>query len=122
MSIKRNRYETAMRVSTAVALIFAAGLAGCADYLSPNDTITVSAGNAQNHNKAVHIIDPWPAHAKKTKIPADGERMARVIEGYKGGVIPPITGPGTYEPPIDGFAGGAVVEGEAGPEQEDSPE
>ncbi len=60
-----------------------AGLAGCTDYLDRRETISYAAGNAIAHNQAVHMIDPWPAHAKNTRIDTSGERMARAVRRYE---------------------------------------
>jgi hypothetical protein len=38
-------------------------VAGCQDYAARRDTIAFHAGEAVAHNKAVHVIDPWPAAA-----------------------------------------------------------
>ena len=43
----------------AIALL----VAGCQDYAVRRDTIAFHAGEAIAHNKAVHVIDPWPAVA-----------------------------------------------------------
>jgi hypothetical protein len=54
------------------------------------DSITLEAGNAAAHNIAVHTIDPWPAHAKKSRIDIDGHRLLLGIQRYKANKsIPP---------------------------------
>jgi hypothetical protein len=52
-------------------------------YFHRSDTITMSAGNAQDTNAATHVIDPWPRYVGNRNIPANGERMARAIERYR---------------------------------------
>jgi hypothetical protein len=82
-------------ISVAPSVLVLAALGGCVDYLERRDTITLSAGEAQDWNKVVHIADPWPAHAKNTHIPGDGPRTARVIGRYSAGNEPAN---GTREP------------------------
>jgi len=53
------------------------------DYLARRDGITLSEGNAVAHNKAIQTIDPWPAHAGRTRMQADGERMLLSIDRYQ---------------------------------------
>lgn len=76
---------------TATALIsivlFAVGLAGCAQDLERRETMALHAGDAVARNKIAHIIDPWPAHAGRTRIHTDAKRMTGVIEDYRN---PPV--------------------------------
>lgn len=65
----------------AIALL----VAGCQDYAVRRDTIAFHAGEAIAFNKAVHIIDPWPAVGARTNIPMDGPRAVRAIERYETG-------------------------------------
>jgi hypothetical protein len=58
-------------------------LGACTDYLDRRETVSYSAGNAVAYNQAVHMIDPWPAHAKNTRIDTSGERMARAVRRYE---------------------------------------
>jgi len=37
------------------------------------------------HNKAVHIIDPWPNHAERTATDTDSKRMIIAVEKYEQG-------------------------------------
>jgi hypothetical protein len=60
-------------------------VAGCADYLNHNDTVTAAAGNAVAHNKVVHITDPWPPAAANTRIEGNGQRVDRVTKRYLAG-------------------------------------
>jgi hypothetical protein len=88
-------------VRTIAVAALAATCGGCwesvydtpgAEYLHRSDTITLSAGNAQNINATTHIIDPWPRHVANRKIPANGERMSHAIDRYKGGQAPASSG------------------------------
>lgn len=77
--------QVAMVASVAVSMLT---LGGCAErkygrYLHARDTITLSAGDAVAHNKAVHTIDPWPAHSRKTKHTTDGKRIMVGMERYQ---------------------------------------
>ncbi len=58
-------------------------LAGCSEYVERKETVSSSAGNAVHTNMMAHIIDPWPAHAQRTRIEHDGERMQRAVERYR---------------------------------------
>jgi hypothetical protein len=64
------------------ALLPALALGACADYLKHSDTITSAAGDAQAHNKVVHIADPWPPAAAHTRITGNGPRVDRVTKRY----------------------------------------
>lgn len=50
------------------------------EYLQRSNTITLSAGNAQEVNSRVQMLDPWPAYVGDRRIPVDGERMAGAVE------------------------------------------
>lgn len=60
-------------------------LAGCQDSLARRDTISSQAGDAIAANRAIHVVDPWPAAAANTDIPANGPRAVRAIERYERG-------------------------------------
>ncbi|MBB2708910.1 hypothetical protein N2597_23615 (plasmid) [Rhizobium sophoriradicis] len=70
-----------------VLLVLAtAGLAsGCADYMNNRDSITFGVGNAVEANKAIHIEDPFPPEAKRTRIASDGKLIRRVVTQYQNG-------------------------------------
>ncbi|MBA8834500.1 hypothetical protein GGE50_005203 [Rhizobium leguminosarum] len=74
-------------------LLAAAGLAsGCADYMNHRDSITFGLGNAVEANKAIHIEDPFPPEAQRTRIASDGKVIRRVVTQYQNGgmgVVPP---------------------------------
>ncbi len=53
------------------------------EYLHPRDTISLSAGDAVAQNKAVHTIDPWPAHSRNPNHVTDGKRMMVGMERYQ---------------------------------------
>src|SRR5437879_5978602 len=57
--------------------------AACSQYLDRKDTVAFSAGNAVETNEVAHIIDPWPAHARNTRIQFDGQRMQGAVERYR---------------------------------------
>ena len=59
-------------------------------YSSREDTISRGHGNAPNHNRAVHTVNPWPAAAWNQNIPLNGERARLAAERYQSNtVIPP---------------------------------
>lgn len=52
-------------------------------YLHARDTITLSAGDAVAHNKAVQTIDPWPAHSRRAQHTTEGQRMHLGMKRYQ---------------------------------------
>jgi hypothetical protein len=70
-------------ISFAALFIITSSLAGCGDYMSRRETLSPHAGDAVAANKAIHTLDPWPRASQNTNIPANGERMQRVIESYR---------------------------------------
>lgn len=53
------------------------------DYRDRRDTLTSSAGNAQAANIAVHTVNPWPRHARNSRINLDGRRAGLAITRYQ---------------------------------------
>ena len=45
--------------------------------------MTEGAGNASAANRAIHTVDPWPAHAEKTQINMDGKRALAAVRRYE---------------------------------------
>lgn len=76
-------FLTARRVRLALALAPALFCAGCNDYLSRRDTITLETGEAVQHNMAVHVIDPSPPASARILNDGDGERLQHGIERYR---------------------------------------
>jgi hypothetical protein len=74
-------------------------LAGCQESLARRDSIAFSAGDAIAYNKAVHIIDPWPAASVNPDIPTSGRRVADVIERYENHGLPEAGRLGAAVPP-----------------------
>ena len=58
-------------------------VAGVQEYTQRADTVTLSAGNAQDVNTRVQEIDPWPRYVGNKRIAADGQRMAGAVERYR---------------------------------------
>ena len=56
--------------------------AGCSSYMSRNDAVSASAGDAVAANAAIQTVDPWPATAANTDIPSDGRHVRPVIQKY----------------------------------------
>jgi hypothetical protein len=106
-------------VGLTVTGVLAAGLAGCmhaadpvTQYVQRTDKITLSAGNAQDANAAIHMIDPWPRASADRRIPANGERMAGAHERYRDvskKAPPPMLTP----PNVSASTGGATGGGSA---------
>ena len=88
-----------MSIKKLALLAFAAaGLGGCANgvpydphgYLDRRESIELSAGDANAHNIAVQMVDPWPRHAGNKNIAFNGQRMQAAVERYRNNqVIPP---------------------------------
>jgi len=78
------------RVRLVVTIVALLGLAGCQDHLTRRDPIVAWAGNSAAANKAVHIIDPWPAASADTDIPVSGRRTIAAIERYEHALDAPI--------------------------------
>jgi len=75
----------------ALALALAMTAAGCSDlYYDRRETISRHGGDASESNKAVQVIDPWPARAADLNIEADGDRMQRAIERYRTNKTTPL--------------------------------
>jgi hypothetical protein len=53
------------------------------EYTQRADTITLSAGNAQEVNTRIQEVDPWPKYVGDKRIAANGERMAGAVERHR---------------------------------------
>lgn len=94
------------RVAALCALAF--GLAGCQDYFARRDTISFHAGDSVAANRAVHVIDPWPAAAADTTIPVNGRKAIQAIERYEGrGGEPAAAAAQSFVPMVPMAPGGA---------------
>jgi hypothetical protein len=71
-------------------------------YLNRTDTITTSAGDAQDVNAALQIIDPWPRHVGNRRIPGNGERLSGAVQRYRS---PPALGGAAGTAPAQGAPG-----------------
>lgn len=66
-------------------------MAGCSEYLSRRDGISIYGGDAVTGNQVVQMVDPWPAAAADRNIAYDGTVMRRAVERYHTGrVIAPV--------------------------------
>ena len=87
-------------VKYSAALLVLLGVGGCAtnvvptyqiynpvdgvqEYTQRADTVTLSAGDAQDVNARVQEIDPWPRYVGNKRIDANGQRMAGAVERYR---------------------------------------
>lgn len=82
----------------ALVVIAASALGGCTNgvaydphgYLDRRDSIELSAGDANAHNIAVQMVDPWSRYAGNKNIAFNGQRMQAGVERYRNNqVIPP---------------------------------
>jgi hypothetical protein len=86
--------------AAALSLGACSGLYGddeLAHYVQRSDKITLGAGDAKEVNAATHTIHPWPRGVGDPRIFANGERMARAIDGYRKGSVSPA-GPAAAAP------------------------
>jgi hypothetical protein len=65
----------------------ALSLAGCEHWFARRETISYQGGDAVAWNRAIHMIDPWPAVSADTTIPVSGRRVANTIERYETGIV-----------------------------------
>ena len=85
----RNPFTTTMQYTMIAAIaVSMLVLGGCRErrygqYLHPRDTVSLSAGDAVAHNKAVHAIDPWPVASRNANHSSDGKRMLLGMERYQ---------------------------------------
>jgi hypothetical protein len=80
-----SRPGSALRLAALVGL--AGALGACTEYLDRKDTVSSSAGNAVQTNLVTHMIDPWPAHARETRIASDGQRVQAAVQRYREGEV-----------------------------------
>ena len=109
-----------MRLALAATLLASVSmLGGCFEnwdpaherYLRRSDFITLGAGDAVAHNKAVQTINPWPAWASNDRINMDGDRAYIAVRRYKEDKVKPP--PTTKLEPFSGvpFAQSGAVNG-----------
>ncbi len=79
--VKSMSHSTVLKIITGAFLL--GSLSACAQYLDHNEGVSLSAGNAVAHNKAVQMIDPWPRYGARTNISANGERMLVGLKKYR---------------------------------------
>jgi hypothetical protein len=113
------------------AMVMLIGLGGCATYVVPthqvydpvdgvqqytqrSDTITLSAGNAQDVNTRVQETDPWPRNVGNKRIAVNGERMANAVNRYRHQGPRPLPLERTSTAVSGGVAGGGASAGGGG--------
>lgn len=82
------QFATMQLVMAAAIAVSMFTLGGCQErqysrYLHARDTITLSAGDAVAHNKAIQTIDPWPIYARKAEHTTDGKRIYLGMTRYQ---------------------------------------
>jgi hypothetical protein len=86
----------------AAALLAAATLAACSDYLDRRDTIALSGGNAVATDAMTEMVDPWPAASADRTIPFNGQKMQSAVQRYRENKVPQPVGTETaadFAPP-----------------------
>src|ERR1044072_7427282 len=81
-------------------------------YTQRADKVTLTAGNAKEVNTRIHEVDPWPRYVANTRIPANGERMARAVERYRKQGPRPVATESTST--VSSGGGGGLTAGAAG--------
>ncbi len=110
----RKRLKTSVLTVLTVCM---AGLAGgcAADYMSREDRISMSAGDAIAVNKAIHVVDPWPSEGFNTRPRTMGQRVVTPVQRYRDGTA---QAPGGSAPapssPSSGSSGGSLVAASSG--------
>ena len=75
--------------------------AGCANYMTNRDSVTLGVGNAMEANVGIHTIEPFPANAQNTDIDADGRTVARAQRIYiRGAGAATAPAPGSDTPAV----------------------
>ena len=78
-----------MKRQIPICLGIALALSGCAaDYLNNYDTLTLAAGDANRANSLAQTVDPFNPASNNTHIEGDGQRMAGVVQHYRGTAMP----------------------------------
>ncbi|KAA3448558.1 hypothetical protein C7I87_21040 [Mesorhizobium sp. SARCC-RB16n] len=73
----------------------ALAMSGCAaDYLNHYDSVTLAAGDANRANGLLQTVDPFNPNSKNTHIESDGQRIAGVVQQYRGTTLAPAQPPG----------------------------
>lgn len=88
MTGKDPQFATMQLVMAAAIAVSMFTLGGCRErqysrYLHARDTITLNAGDAVAHNKAVQTIDPWPAHSRRAEHTTNGKRIYLGMTRYQ---------------------------------------
>ena len=91
------------RSRSAVALAACLLTAGCANYMTNRDAVTLGVGNAMEANVGIHTIEPFPREAWETDIDGDGKVVARAQRIYLRGGVP------VAAPPAPAPAGAAAT-------------
>jgi len=60
-------------------------VSGCAaDYLNHYDSVTLAAGDSNHANQLLQTVDPFNPNSQNTLIKSDGQRIAGVVQRYRG--------------------------------------
>ncbi|MER8692107.1 hypothetical protein NKI77_08010 [Mesorhizobium opportunistum] len=92
--------------STVFVAVFISGCA--ADYLNNYDAVTLAEGVANRTNSLLQTVDPFNPNSQNTHIESDGQRIAGVVELYRGTTAAPTPPSGVVvnvgandQPPCD---------------------
>ena len=84
-----------MSGSRLLALVPVLMLLGCNDPMSASDGISPAAGQAQRHNKRVHVVNPYAGDGPGANPGGSGTRAATIIQRYEADVGQAGTGDAT---------------------------
>ncbi|ARP63388.1 calcium-binding protein [Mesorhizobium sp. WSM1497] len=80
-----------MRPNLGICIGVALALSGCgADYLNNYDSVTLAAGDANRANTLAQTVDPFNPSSRNTHIEGNGQRIAGVVQRYRG--VAPASG------------------------------
>lgn len=65
-------------------------ITGCAaDYLNHYDSVTLAAGDSNHANQLLQTVDPFNPNSQNTHIESDGQRIAGIVNRYRGTTLAP---------------------------------
>jgi hypothetical protein len=88
--------DTYMHWRSFFSTVLAVLVSGCAaDYLNNYDSVTLAAGDANHANVLLQTVDPFNPNSNNTHIESDGQRIAGVVQRYRGTTLAPPAPGGT---------------------------
>jgi hypothetical protein len=89
-----SQVATIMRPGVLLYLSAILAVSGCgADYLNHYDSVSLALGDANRANGLAQTVNPFNPNSQNTRIEGDGQRIAGVIQNYRG---PPAGAAASY--------------------------